>query len=138
MIRACSRTPRLSTGCLEQTRWKEHTEPTWYRWDRVCSSIKRNTQRTLTEATWHRLDRPCSRAPFFSGVRRNTPNRQGRVCSVLARGRHVSPRDAWRKQDGKNTLNRHGTDWIVLARGDKSWCFSLYITPRCSTRHIGE
>ena len=40
VIRACSRAPRLSTGCVAQTRWKEHTEPTWHRLDRVCSREK--------------------------------------------------------------------------------------------------
>ena len=37
VIRTCSRAPRLSTRCVAQTRWKEHTEPTWHRLDRVCS-----------------------------------------------------------------------------------------------------
>ena len=37
VIRACPRAPRLSTRCVAQTRWEEHTEPTWHRLDRVCS-----------------------------------------------------------------------------------------------------
>ena len=47
----------------------------------------------------------------------NTLNRHGADWVVLARGRHVCPRDVWRKQDERNTLNEHGTDGILLAQG---------------------
>ena len=42
----------LSTRCVEQTRWEEHTERTWHRWDLACSRAKRNTHKTLTKPRW--------------------------------------------------------------------------------------
>ena len=45
-------------------------------------------------------------------------NRHGKAWVVLTRGLHVCPGDAWGERDGRNTLNRDGTDWIVLVRGD--------------------
>ena len=89
VIRACSRAPRLSTRCVEQTRWDEHTEPTGSKID------------------------PCllESAAFLHEMRGATE---------------------------MNTLNRHGTDWIVFARGNKTWTLSPRFTPRCSTRHIPD
>ena len=56
-------------------------------------------------------------------------NRHGKDWFVLARGRHACPRDAWSKQDGRNTLNRHGTDGILLSRGLKKHTHKTFTEP---------
>ena len=95
LVRSCSRAPRLSSRCVEQTRWEEHTEPTWHRWDRVCTSLKKNTHKTFTE-----------------------PTDMAQIGSCLLEDATFCLQDAWSKQDESSTLKRkqHGTDGIVFAR----------------------
>ena len=39
----------MPARCVAQTRWEEHTKPTWQRWDLACPRVKKNRHNTITE-----------------------------------------------------------------------------------------
>ena len=113
LVRSCSGAPRLAT------RWEEYTEPTWHRWDRVCTRLKKNTHKTFTEPTDMAQIGSClledatfclqdgwSKQDESSTLKRKEHGTDG---IVLARGLHDCPRNAWGKQDGSTTLRRLDT-----------------------------